>query len=51
MKSMDKKQDIERIKVIIEEKNARYQRRGGEVRLAGVEDGTVRIAPAGFCWN
>lgn len=45
------KKDIERINAIIEEKNTRYRHRGGEVRLAGVEDGTVMIAPAGFCWS
>jgi len=43
--------DIEQIKAIIAEKNARYQRRGGELRLAGVEGGTIKIAPAGFCWD
>ncbi len=43
--------DIEQIRAIIAAKNERFQRRGGEVRLAGVEDGTVKIAPAGYCWS
>lgn len=43
--------DIEKIKIIIEEKNQRFQNRGGEVRFAGTEGGTVKIAPAGFCWR
>jgi len=51
MDDKDVLQDIERIKAIIEDKNTRYRNRGGEVRLAGVEGGTVRITPVGFCWN
>jgi pyrimidine operon attenuation protein/uracil phosphoribosyltransferase len=43
--------DIERIKEIIAEKNKRYQHRGGEVVLAGIDGGSVKIAPAGFCWK
>ena len=44
-------QDIERIKTIIEERNNRFAPKGGSVALAGVNGGTVRIAPAGFCWR
>lgn len=44
-------QDIERIKAIIEERNKRFAPKGGSVALAGIDGGTVRIAPAGFCWR
>lgn len=44
-------QDIEKIKAIIENKNRRFQSRAGEVKFAGVEGGTVKIAPTGFCWR
>jgi len=43
--------DIEQIKDMIEERNQQYASRGGSVVLAGIEDGTVKIAPAGFCWR
>jgi len=43
--------DVEQIRAIIAEKNKQYERRGGEVALTGVEGGTVKIAPAGFCWR
>jgi len=51
MNGLDKHQDIEQIKTMIEEQNQRYVSRGGSVVLAGVEGGTVKIAPAGFCWR
>jgi len=51
MNSMDRHHDIEQIKAIIAEKSERYLRRNGEVRFAGVEGSTVKIAPAGFCWQ
>ena len=44
-------QDIEQIKAVIAEKNRRFENRGGEVTFAGIEGGTVKIAPAGFCWR
>lgn len=44
-------QDIDKIKMLIEERNARYAVKGGSVSLAGVDGGTVKIAPAGFCWR
>ncbi len=44
-------QDMVRIEEIIAERNARYASRGGSVTLAGIEAGTVKIAPAGFCWR
>ena len=43
--------DIEQIRAIIAEKNKQYEHRGGEVALAGIEGDTVKIAPAGFCWQ
>jgi len=44
-------QDIEKIKALIAEKSKRYQQKAGEVTFAGVEGGTVKIAPSGFCWR
>jgi len=44
-------QDIERIKSIIEEKNQRFQAKGGTVVFAGIENTTIKITPAGFCWR
>ncbi|NTW57699.1 MAG: hypothetical protein HGB21_03565 [Nitrospirae bacterium] len=44
-------QDIEKIKAIIAEKSKRYQSKMGDVAYAGIEDGTVKIAPSGFCWR
>ena len=44
-------QDIEKIKAIIAEKSGKYTAKGGEVAFAGVESGTVKIAPSGFCWR
>lgn len=43
--------DIEKIRKIIEKKAERFRSRMGDVVLAGVEDGTVKIAPTGFCWR
>jgi len=44
-------QDIEKIKAIIAEKSKRYQQKTGEVTFAGIEGGTVKIVPSGFCWR
>lgn len=44
-------QDIEKIKLIIEERNRRYAPRGGSVSLAAIDGDTVKIAPTGFCWR
>ncbi len=44
-------QDIAKIKEIIDELGQRYQARAGDVRFAGVEGGTVKITPSGFCWR
>ena len=44
-------QDIEKIKAIIAEKSTRYRSKMGEVAFAGVDGGTVKIAPSGFCWR
>jgi hypothetical protein len=43
--------DIEQIRIVISEMSRRYEGRGGEVLLAGVEGNTVKIAPSGFCWR
>jgi len=43
--------DIEHIKMIVSEMSKRYQTKDGEVTFAGVDGGTVKIAPAGFCWR
>jgi hypothetical protein len=43
--------DIDQIKAIIAEKSKRYQSKMGEVAFAGIEGGTVKIAPSGFCWR
>ncbi len=51
MDGKNNQQDIEKIKAIIAEKSKRYQSRMGDVVFAGVEGGTVKIAPSGFCWR
>jgi hypothetical protein len=43
--------DIEQIKAIILEVSQRYRTKDGEVTLAGIDGGIVKIAPAGFCWR
>ncbi len=47
----DRSNDIEEIREIIAQKAERFRSRMGDVVLAGVEDGTVKIAPTGFCWR
>jgi len=44
-------QDIEKIKMIIAEKGKRYESKMGAVAFAGIEGGTIKIAPSGFCWR
>jgi hypothetical protein len=44
-------QDIEQIKAIITKKAERFRAQAGDVIFAGVEGGTVKIAPSGFCWR
>jgi len=44
-------QDVEQIKAIIAKKAERFKSRTGDVIFAGVEGGTVKIAPSGFCWR
>ena len=44
-------QDIEQIKAIIAKKAERFTSKAGDVLFAGVEGGTVKIAPTGFCWR
>lgn len=43
--------ESEGIREIIARKAERYRSRMGDVTLAGIEDGTVKIAPTGFCWR
>jgi hypothetical protein len=43
--------DRERIKTIVAETSERYRARNGAVMFAGLDGNTVRIAPAGFCWQ
>jgi hypothetical protein len=43
--------DIEKIRMIVERKAERFRSRLGDVRFAGVDGGTVKIAPSGFCWR
>ncbi len=44
-------QDIDKIRTIIANKAERFKSRMGDVTLAGIEGGTVKIAPSGFCWR
>jgi len=44
-------QDIEKIRTIIASRAERFRSRMGDVTFAGVEGGTVKIAPSGFCWR
>jgi len=44
-------QDIEKIRAIIEQRAERFRSRSGDVAFAGIEGGTVKIAPSGFCWR
>ncbi len=44
-------QDIEQIRAIIAKKAERFRSRMGDVTLVGIEAGTVKIAPTGFCWR
>ena len=44
-------QDVEHIKSIIETMVQRYQGKGGDAQFAGIEGGTVKIEPTGFCWR
>ena len=48
---MSEEQDIEKIKEIIARKAERFRSRMGDVSLAGIEGGTVKIAPTGYCWR
>jgi hypothetical protein len=43
--------EIDKIKTIIAHKAERFRSRMGDVTFAGVEGGTVKIAPSGFCWR
>jgi len=44
-------QEIDAIKAIIAKKAERFRSRTGDVIFAGVEGGTVKITPTGFCWR
>jgi hypothetical protein len=43
--------DIDTIKAIIANKAERFKSKAGDVTFAGIEGGTVKIAPSGFCWR
>ncbi|HET6363785.1 MAG TPA: hypothetical protein VFG02_01945 [Nitrospirota bacterium] len=43
--------DIDKIRSIINAAAKRYEVQGGDIRFLGVEGGTVKIAPGGFCWR
>ena len=49
MNGKDNQQDIDKIKAIIADKAERFKSKTGDVIFAGVEGGTVKIAPTGFC--
>ncbi len=51
MNSMIDQAELEQIKTIIAEKGRAYLNKGGNVQLAGIDGGTVKIAPTGFCWR
>jgi hypothetical protein len=51
MDGRNKQTDIEQIKAIIANKAEQFKSRTGDVIFAGVEGGTVKIAPTGFCWR
>lgn len=42
---------MEQIKEIVERVSSRYVNKGGAVRLAAVEGGTIKVSPTGFCWR
>jgi hypothetical protein len=44
-------QDLEQIKAVIENVSRKYVNKGGAVRLAAVEGGTIKVSPTGFCWR
>ncbi|HXY55050.1 MAG TPA: hypothetical protein VEM40_10325 [Nitrospirota bacterium] len=48
---MSKENDIEQIKAMVGILSRQYQGRGGDIQFAGVDGGTVKIAPTGFCWR
>ena len=49
MKPLD--QDLEQIKGIIHDMSRRYERKNGAVIFAGIDEGVVKVAPSGFCWQ
>ena len=51
MDGTNNQKDIDTIKAIIANKAERYTSRAGDVIFAGVEGGTVKISPTGFCWR
>jgi hypothetical protein len=48
---MHRDQDVAHIREIVEDLSLRYQAKGGAVTFAGIDGGTVKVAPAGFCWR
>lgn len=51
MEDAKMQEDIDKIKAIINGKAERFRPRMGDVTFAGVDGGTVKIAPAGYCWR
>ncbi len=51
MNEIKNQAELEQIKAIIAEKGRAYLNKGGDVQLAGIDGGTVKIAPTGFCWR
>ncbi len=45
------KNDIEKIKAIIEEVKPQYAGLGGDIEFVDVQGEDVRIRPSGYCWR
>lgn len=45
------KNDIEKIKAIIEELRPQYTALGGDIEFIDIHGQDVRIRPSGYCWR
>lgn len=45
------KDDIEKIKAIIEELKPQYTNLGGDIEFVDIRGQDVRIRPSGYCWR
>ncbi len=45
------KNDIEKIKQIIDEIKPKYTIFGGDIQFVDIQDNTVRIKPTGYCYR